>query len=488
MARSLSNLAACVVLLGVLAPACSREPPLPSNPVVIMPPPTPGQLQPDADHPMFWRHRGEPVMLLGGSVEDNLFQLVAADLDPHLDLLASVGGNYVRCTMSPRDPGNVQPHFLDDATGKYDLERWSDEYWRRFEHFLDATARRGIAVQIEVWDRFDLANEPWLKSSFNPANNATYTTEDTGLEHQYDNHPGRIDHPFFRTVPALDNNQSLLRHQQRFVDRLLDATLQHDHVLYCIDNETTVKPAWPEYWATYIQTRAAREGKHVYCTEMWDPWAINHEMHRRTSDRPDLYRFVDVSQNNHMDGDAHYALLLGYRQRIVASGIPRPINNVKVYGADTHTFGPDAMGVQRFWQNIFGGAASTRFHRPPHGIGLDDLAQANIKAARAFVEAFPVFHAQPSWDHFSRNRQRDEAYLLHVPDTVADHGPAFAVYFPTTGDITIQAGPGPWQVRWLHIPTAAWREPQPLEPDRNQLQLVTPEHETTGWVAVITRR
>lgn len=58
-------------------------------------------------NPWYWQYKGEPVMLLGGSVEDNLFQI--PDLEKHLDLLASVGGNYVRNTMSSRDPGNVWP-------------------------------------------------------------------------------------------------------------------------------------------------------------------------------------------------------------------------------------------------------------------------------------------------------------------------------------------------------------------------------------------
>ncbi len=54
-----------------------------------------------AIHPPYWQFRGEPVLLLGGSVEDNLFQI--PNLEEHLDLLAAAGGNYVRNTMSSRD-------------------------------------------------------------------------------------------------------------------------------------------------------------------------------------------------------------------------------------------------------------------------------------------------------------------------------------------------------------------------------------------------
>ena len=57
--------------------------------------------------PFYWTFRGEEVLLLGGSDEDNLFQMT--HVEEHLALLHDAGGNYVRCTMSSRDSGNVWP-------------------------------------------------------------------------------------------------------------------------------------------------------------------------------------------------------------------------------------------------------------------------------------------------------------------------------------------------------------------------------------------
>jgi hypothetical protein len=477
------GLAAAAVLL--LTMASCAEPPLPTTPVVEMPPPDAGQLQTDPDRPSYWRFRGETVMLLGGSVEDNLFQLPPDELDAHLDLLVSVGGNYVRCTMSCRDEGNVQPHHRDPDTGRYDLERWGDEYWRRFEHFLRATAARGVVVQIEVWDRFDLAREPWLASSFNPVNNINYTAEDTGLAPRYDEHPGLIRHPFFRTPPGMadpgDKPDALLRHQQRFVDRLLDATLAHDHVLYCIDNETAEPAAWAEYWAIYMQRRAASDGKRIYCTEMWDPWALDNPMHRRTTDRPDLYAFIEVSQNNHKRDDEHYTQLTRLRQRVVNSGVIRPLNNVKVYGADGGRHGTTAGGVRSYWQNILGGAASTRFHRPPSGVGLSDIGQTHIRSARMFVDAFDLFASQPTRDVFAPRHVPGSAYCLHHPDHT------YALFFPDGGQVTLRVADHPrWSVRWLDIERSAWRDAETRDASRGKLDLATP---ATGlWAAVVTRQ
>jgi hypothetical protein len=51
------------------------------------------------DNPFYWEYKGEPVLLIGGSREDNLFNHPEG-LREHLDLLKACGGNYVRNTMS----------------------------------------------------------------------------------------------------------------------------------------------------------------------------------------------------------------------------------------------------------------------------------------------------------------------------------------------------------------------------------------------------
>lgn len=50
-----------------------------------------------AENPFYWEYNGKQLILLGGSVENNLFQIDS--LEEHLDLLASAGGNYIRNTF-----------------------------------------------------------------------------------------------------------------------------------------------------------------------------------------------------------------------------------------------------------------------------------------------------------------------------------------------------------------------------------------------------
>ena len=435
------------------------------------------RIQPYAKNPFYWQYKGKPVLLLGGSVEDNLFQI--PDLEAHLDLLASVGGNYVRCTMSSRDEGDVWP-FETTPGGKYDLEKPGREFWRRFERFLELTYQRDIIVQVEVWATFDYYRDCWDANPFNPRNNVNYTADAAGLPEVVATHPTKTDNPFFWSVPAEHDNEVVLRYQRAFVDQLLARSLKYPHVLYCMDNETSVTPAWGAYWSEYIKAAAAEAGTVVQTTEMWDPWDLSHEMHSHTFDHPETYSFVDISQNNHNSGQAHYDSALAQRRRLQRSGHVRPMNNVKIYGADTGRFGDDRDGQERFWRNIFAGCASARFHRPPSGLGLNQTAQTHIRSARMLTEAMEVFSCAPRND-LLKDRDDNAAYCLAEP------GRQYAVFFPDGGEVVLDASAlgaeGNPTVRWLDILAGRWHEPTRIAAGP-AVELATPDE--GFWVALLT--
>ncbi len=432
-------------------------------------------LKPYGKNPFYWERHGRPLLLVGGSVEDNLFQI--PDLAAHLRLLADTGGNYIRCTMSSRDPGDVWP-FERGENGLYDLNQPSREYWLRFERCLELCKELGIVMQIEVWDRFDFAREPWQANPFNPANNRNYSAAEARLDTDYPGHPSERQNPFFRTVPKLENNPVLLNYQRVFVDRILKRTLPYDHVLYCMDNETNESPEWGRYWAEYIKAEARNLGRSVFCTEMWDAHDINHSMHEATWRHPDLYGFCDISQNNHQSGENHYKNLIRFRTRLAMTNRPRPLNNVKIYGADSGRFGSDRDGTERFWRNVFAGCASVRFHRPPSGIGLSDLARTHIRAMRSFAERFPVHLSRVANERLSQ-REPNEAFCLIRP------GQGSAVYLPAGGHVQLAVAPrDSYRVHWLDIARAEWRDPVKAALEKGLIDLSTPDP-GGAWVAVV---
>jgi hypothetical protein len=449
-----------------------------------------GRIQPFAKNPFYWQYQGKPVLLLGGTWQDNLFNHPKG-LERHLDLLKSAGGNYVRNVMSHRNAGNV--FAFQQVDGKFDLDQWNDEYWARFENFLKLTHQREIIVQIEIWATWDHYNDHqsiggWSRHPFNPANNVNYTPEQSRLPVaiNYDAAEKPTKHNFFHTVPALENNEAVLRYQLAFVDKLLSYALNYPHVLYCMNNETGEPVEWSDFWARHVRARAAAAGKTVETAEMRRSGNITTPDHRHMIDRPELYTFLDISQNNTQRGQTHWERI--QQVRTLVKDHPRPINNNKIY-----TFDRDAnVALERWWRNIFGGCASVRFHRPhplegegDHvrasdvGLGLSPLAQTHIRSARLLAEAMNVFVCTPQNELLSE-RSPNEAYCLAEP------GKQYAVYFPDGGavKVDVSAAQGPLQVRWLDVAHSVWQEPRKVRGAQAlELKAPGPGH----WVVLILR-
>ncbi len=405
------------------------------------------RIQPHAANGWFWQYEGAPVLLIGGTNEDNVFQIDG--LEGHLDELAAAGGNYVRNTMSSRDEGDLYP-FADAGDGEYDLSSWNSAYWDRFESFLRLTRDRDIIVQIEVWDRFDHSRDPWLADPYNPDNNINYTRSESGLAGTYPNHPGTNEQPFFHTVPDLDDNTVVRSFQEAFVTKMLSYTLEFGHVLYTMDNETGDDPAWGAYWAGYIRAAADTAGVGVETTEMWDDRNITaSSQHRHTWDHPELYTFTDISQNNHQVGQTHWDQLQFVREHLSAR--PMPVNAVKIYGSDEYRYGTDADAIERFWRGLVGGMASSRFHRPIAGLGLSSKVLTQLRALRMVEGEASFFDLLPD-QALLGGRSDNEAYVTASP------GDAYIVYFTDGGQVTLDLSgqSGSFTLRWLSLTDATW--------------------------------
>ncbi|MBN1291774.1 MAG: hypothetical protein JXB48_08030 [Candidatus Latescibacteria bacterium] len=408
-------------------------------------------------NPRYWEYDGKPVLLLGGSDEDNLFNNPEL-MQKNLDILADIGGNYIRGTLSCRDEGNVWPYVKND--NKYNLDEFNPEFWNRLVTCIHEAEKRDVIVQIEFWATFDYYRENWLVNPFNPANNSNYTTENTNLETEWDFHPARKPQPFFFSAPTKNNDTVLLNYQQAFVRKVLDVTLPYSNVLYALDNETRAPAEWALYWGKFIKDEAEKRGKKVNLTEMWDQWDITHDDHSTTYKHPEIFSFTDVSQNNWQEGQTHYDSLLWYRDNLKKQpGGIRPMNNVKVYARLSGGRPNDyTIGVDRWWQNIFAGCASTRFHRPDSGSGLDETAQKMIRAARVFTSEFDIFSCEPHPELLSAHTE-NEAYCLANP------GKVYAVYFPNGGKARLEASDTDkgYKVRWFDIEQGEFTESLPLD-------------------------
>ena len=445
-------------------------------------------IKPYTKNPAYWEYKGEPVLFLGATDDDNLFQM--AELEQHLNKLKEAGGNYIRNTMSSRDSGNVWP-FYQQADGMYDLDRWGDEYWNRFETLLKLTSERDIIIQIEVWDRFDFSRTmrvdgAWDVNPYNPAKNINYSIEESGLKKEYPAHPGGDLQPFFHSVqgmPKYDPKLDVVRkYQERFVDKLLSYTLEYENVLYCMNNETSTPPEWGNYWIDYIRSKAKKKGIGVYLTDMYDHFfRINScEKCKQLIAKPEYYTFMDISQINSRNfGQGHWdtlQVIMGMRNQYAL----RPANNTKIYGGDHRGFGSgsNADGVERFCRNVIGGCASARHHRPPTGNGLNEKARSVIKATRKVEELAKFWEVEPHMSLLS-DREANEAYLT------CKEGEKYILYFPKGGNVKLDLNghQKKFTARWISIETGEWGES--FSVDGGDIREISAP-DMSGWYVVIT--
>ena len=440
------------------------------------------KVAPDESNPRYWSSGSNTQLLLGGSWQDNPFNH-PTNLEAHLEKLTAVGGNYLRNVMSHRNEGNVYPYERDGDL--FDLDRFNSEYWNRFERFLELTAARDIVVQLEIWATHDHYHDHqsrggWSYHPYNPANNSTYSPDESGLPTAIEYAPGAepTEHPFFRTVPRLDDNDIVRAYQTAFVDAITDRTFEYPHVLYCINNETGERLEWGDYWVEYIRDRATDHGIEISTTDMRRNEDVTASDHDHIYDSPEKYTFVDISQNNAWagEGQQHYDNIRHVMERTESPA--RPINNVKNYGAIRH--GEDES-IARFCRIIFAGCASARFHRPhpiedpsqheaksDFGLGLSPRAQRVIQSMRELTDKIDLRAARPAVDRLS-NREPNEAYVLANPRD------KFALYFPDGGAVTlsVQDSTGTVQETWIDIDSTEWDNPRMRE-KRDQMEIEAP--------------
>jgi len=443
-------------------------------------------------NPYYWEYMGNPILLIGGSKEDNIFNFPEG-LEEHLDVLRECGGNYIRNTMSSRKPGNLWA-FKKLDNGLYDLNQWDEQYWNRFENFLKMCFVRDIIVQIEIWDPWDYykseaatgygaENTGWESCPFNPEFNINYTAEESGLASQINYYSNKVPtaHSFFHSVPELKDLPVVRRYQERFVEKLLSVSLKYPHVLYCINNEIGEPLEWGQYWARYIRQKAEEKGQKIFLTDMRrDGNLMSDEQLKLMHDR-DHFDFFEISQVNGNNHQRHSDMIMFVRDQLKEN--PLPLNNVKIYGGNIGSWTTSVEeGTRRFWRNIFAGCASARFHREGpsehyFGIGLSELAQRHIRSMRMFSERIDIFSCQPS-NYLLKNRESNEAYCL------AESLKQFAVYFTDDGEVDIDLShvTGKWELQWLDIIDSEWKEAGVIDSGA-MVSLKTPEK--GQWVAVL---
>lgn len=447
------------------------------------------EIKPWSENLYYWQYKGKPKILLGGSDEDNLFQWDKAELEIHLDLLASVGGNFIRNTMSCRNGGNEYP-YLRLENGLFDLEQWNPEYWKRLNNLLEIAYERDIIIQIELWNPHDWffkregqAQGGWTNRAFNPENNVNYTSEETSLPTMIEYSAikeGADDHPFFH-APFEESMAVVKKYQEKYIRKVLETSLSYPNVLYCINNESYLDIRWSVYWLDFVRKTAKELKEPVYVTDM---------RLIPTTDVVKEYGFdyVEISQSaselfrakGSGTGEGHFNTVSTLVNEL--SDNPVPFNSVKQYGTIKHPRWSNE-GIERVWRSIFGGQAGARFHRPPSGLGLSERAQNNIRSIRMITDNFNLENVKPHQylEQLFLKRETNSAYIM------GELGKSIAVFFTSTGkeaEIDLSSFSGDVIIKWLNTNSCEWNSPEQCS--SNTTKLIKPGE--NQWVALIKHK
>lgn len=130
----------------------------------------------------------------------------------------------VRNDLAPTSGRFIAPWARSDTPGyagdgnKFDLEHWSDEYFKRLHDFLTDASARGIVVEISLFSSH-YGDAQWALSPFNSANNV--------------NNTAAID---WKKLHTLENG-NILSYQERYVRKLVHEANGFDNVIFEIQNE-----------------------------------------------------------------------------------------------------------------------------------------------------------------------------------------------------------------------------------------------------------
>ena len=200
----------------------------------------PIQLNPANPH--YFLFRGKPTVLITSG--EHYGAVLNADVDGHkylatidsagLNYTRIFGGSYVevpaksfgilRNDLAPLPNRFIAPWMRSETPGyagggnKFDLTKWSPEYFERYHAFLADASKRGIVVEVSLFSsHYD--EMMWKISPFNPSNNVNHTND--------------ID---WKKLHTLENG-NILEFQEKYARKLVAEARDFDNVIFEIQNE-----------------------------------------------------------------------------------------------------------------------------------------------------------------------------------------------------------------------------------------------------------
>lgn len=171
--------------------------------------------------------------------------------------IQTVGNRYWFTPMPYQRTSRLELGNADDGEPKFDLTRFSQDYFDRLHDRIKAAHDRGIYVSVMLFNGWSVASHkasirssnPWLTHPFNGANNINQINGDFNGDNSGEE---------IQTLAA----PKITKIQEAYVRRVIDTVNQFDNVLFEISNEShRGSRDWQYHMIQYIKDYEAKKPK-----------------------------------------------------------------------------------------------------------------------------------------------------------------------------------------------------------------------------------
>ncbi|RPJ51753.1 MAG: hypothetical protein EHM21_01940 [Chloroflexi bacterium] len=453
----------------------------------------PIQLHPDNPH--YFLFRGLPTLLITSAEHYGAVINLDFDYFPYLDVLAAYGLNCTRIysgayiepehyfihdnTLGPRPGRQCLPWSRSDVPGyplggnKFDLDHWDTEYFRRLGDFISEAGKRGIVVEICLF-------------------NAAYPDTWPSMPLYFENNLQGVGRCACKEVQTLKDAALVARHED-YVRKITQEVNGLDNVILEICDEPGLHGAPPEEYTAWIsrlmdiivETEANLPNKHLIAQQVCGSLGGLGDF----SPDPRLSvitgQYVGPNDGKQFGGIQLLDTDYGYNR-------PVELNETAFYPI---WYEGDRMGASRVeaWEFILGGGASfnhlnglySTFNPAATGTENDQVL-SQLKILKTFIETMD----------FIRMQRDAELAADGVPEgafarAISEPGLQYALYLHHSRNenvkYVVQPGeyqerlllnflPGRYQVEWVEPATGRVLRRDQVRHEIGCLELVTPPY------------
>jgi hypothetical protein len=421
------------------------------------------------ENPHYFLYQGKPTILVTSGEHYGAVMNTDFNYEKYLATLKNDGLNYTRIflgpysemgdntfvisnnTMNPKPGSWLTSWVKDSVSGKYDLSKWNEDFFKRIKSFVAKASENGIIAEVTLFTSY-YTNHQWSISPFNPKNNIQ-----------------GIDSIGFKQVNTL-NNGKLFAIQEQYVRKVVRELNEFGNITFEIQNEPwadnpnfvekiaeTDTLTHPFAWQKIVET----------ANQASDEWqrklsAIIADEEKQLPNQHLIACNISNFRNKIENADANISIFNFHYAYPEAASQNQGLN--KAVGLDETGFMPhnDYNYRSQAWHFMLAGGALYNNLDYSFTVGNEDGThaidagtpgwggpqyRAQLKILKDFMESFNFIKMKPDNSILQVVRGNITAYQV-----LAENGKQYAIYIenPTGATIQLQIPDGTYRTEWIN--------------------------------------